>query len=49
MLLKNLHNAFKRSNRSNYIIIALIIGLSTYTLYKYINERKENISNNKDE
>ena len=48
-LLKNLHNAFKRSNRSNYVLIALILGLSTYTLYKYINERKENISNNKDE
>ena len=48
-LLKNLHNAFKRSNRSNYVLITLILGLSTYTLYKYINERKENISNNKDE
>ena len=41
-LLKNLHNAFKRSNRSNYVLITLILGLSTYTLYKYINERKEN-------
>ena len=48
-LLKNLHNTFKRSNRSNYVLITLILGLSTYTLYKYINERKENISNNKDE
>jgi len=48
-LLKNLHNVFKKSNRSNYVLIALILGLSTYTLYKYINERKENISNNKDE
>jgi hypothetical protein len=44
-LLKNLHNTFKRSNRSNYVIIALIIGLSTYTLYKYINERKEKKEN----
>ena len=49
LLLKNLHNTFKRSNRSNYVLITLILGLSTYTLYKYINERKENISNNKDE
>ena len=44
-LLKNLHNTFKRSNRSNYVLIALILGLSTYTLYKYINERKEKKEN----
>ena len=44
-LLKNLHNTFKRSNRSNYVLITLIIGLSSYTLYKYINERKEKKEN----
>ena len=48
-LFKNLHDKFKSSNRSNYILITLILGLSLYVLYKYLNEPKENISNNKDE
>ena len=48
-VLKNSHNILKNSEYYNYVLIVLIIGLSSYTLYKYINERKENISNNKDE
>jgi len=37
-ILKNIHNIFKKSNKSNYVLIALIIGVSIYTLYNYLNE-----------
>lgn len=48
-LLKNIHDVFRKSNRSNYILITIIIGLSLYTIYKYINEKKDNSNNSKDE